>query len=141
MQEGENTPAAWTRELLARLAGAAGQAVPLQTLLADFLYCTATPQHLFDGVKLLLESGRVRLDEDQGQDLLVLVATAPEACGRRERLSRGDLVLLAAAIAVANGHRQVRTRIWPEAPDRSVPPIRVEPRQRAAWGSGCLTPG
>jgi hypothetical protein len=133
MQTGELIPASWMRQLLARLAGAEGQAAPLHTLASEFLGCTATPQHLFDGLKLLLESGQVRLDEDDGLTLLVLAATGAEPRYRQEKLSRGDLVLLAAAVAVANGYRQVQARVWPEAADRSVPPIRAKPRRRLDW--------
>lgn len=126
------TPESWMRQLRARLDGAGPCAQPLQPLLAEFLRLAPTPQHLFDGIKLLIERGELALDEDEGRLLLAPVAL-PRS--RHNPLSRGDLVQLAAAIAAAGGYVRTAPRAWaqPEGIERSLPPIQARPGRRVAW--------
>jgi len=78
MQTALVLPESWMRQLLARLAGAKDKPPRYGTCCLISCAARRRPQHLFDGVKLLLESGQVKLDEDDGVTLLVLGAIAAE---------------------------------------------------------------
>ena len=96
----------WMRQLLAELASAAELAVPLRSLLAVRLRGAVEPQQLFDGIRLLLESGRVELAQEGEQTWLALRIGAHGTAPLRSGVpSQGDLAEVAAAIAQANACR------------------------------------
>jgi hypothetical protein len=95
----------WMRQLLAELASTGELAVPLQPLLAARLRAMG-PQQLFDGIRLLLETGRVELVQREGQTWLALSSGAHDAAPPRPCVaSQGDLADVAAAIGRANACR------------------------------------
>jgi hypothetical protein len=81
----------WQSHLLAELAASKGAALPLRPLLAERL-AQLRPQQLFEQMQCLLEGG-AEMVCSEGEYRLVE--------GRPGRLSRGEWVYLAAAVAEA----------------------------------------
>ncbi len=125
---------AWMQQLLNQLASHRGLAVPLQPLLARLQPLRPQPQQLFDGIRLLLESGRVQLcrGEEPGAGAL-LSAEAPGGARHGPRsLPRSELMDLAFVVATACGHGDSAPARRREEPDYAAMP---PPRRAAQWMS------
>lgn len=104
---GEEHVENWLLHRLAEMAGVHGEAVPLQALMAERLG-SLQPQQLFDGMKRLLEQGRVELVQEDAEAPRAVLVTQPVAGawhGRTRPLGQGELADLAAAIAAARTRR------------------------------------
>jgi hypothetical protein len=85
----------WLRHLGAELSCAQGLAVPLESLLLRWAG-RIEPQHMFDGLRQLLEEGEAELELGPNGYLL---AMAPEGKAAARYVTRGEFAVLASAIA------------------------------------------
>lgn len=97
----------WLRHLGAELSCAQGLAVPLEALLARWS-SRVQPQHMFDGLRHLLEEGEAELELGA---IGYLLAMAPEGKATPRYVTRGEFAVLAAAIAAVQ-ERGEEARRW-----------------------------
>ena len=101
MSEDEIHVARWMRHLAAELSCAQGQGVPLEALLARWVG-RVQPQHMFDGLRRLLQGGEAGLELGPGGYLLALAAQGEYT---PRGVTSGEMVVLAAAVGAVQGRR------------------------------------
>jgi hypothetical protein len=99
--------ARWLRHLSAELSCAQGLAVPLEGLLLRWAG-RVQPQHMFDGLRHLLEAGEAELELVPGGYVLALARPGVAA---PRYVTRGELVVLASAIAEVQPHGENARRM------------------------------